>query len=198
MKKSELRKLHLEKRAALTREGVAAMSEQIAQQFFENTDLADVRTLHTFIPIHRFNEVDTSLIYSRLWLDFPEIATAAPRTDLSNGRIESVQFDASTAWTENHWGIREPTDGELIDPKLIDLVIVPLLCFDEYGQRVGYGKGMYDRFLARCRSDCLKVGVSFFPPVGSIEDINEADIRLNACITLDRVYRPPKEKDAVK
>lgn len=188
MKKSELRKQYLEKRAALSREAVAAMSGQIAQQFFENTDLSGVKTLHTFIPIYKFNEVDTSFIYTRLWADFPEIAVAAPRTDLFNGEIESLKFGVNTELTENHWGIREPSGGDLIDPAMIDLVVVPLLCFDAAGQRVGYGKGMYDRFLARCSRDCLKIGFSFFNPVESIDDVSETDVSLDICLTPERVY----------
>lgn len=197
MKKAELRKIHLAKRAQMTPESVRKMSEKIAQLFFESTDLKSVKTLHTFIPIHKFNEVDTSKIYTRVWAEHPQIATVLPRTDLAAGVIESVRFDAQTELAENNWGIREPCGGKVIDPSAIDMVIVPLLCFDKNGHRVGYGKGMYDRFLSRCRTDCLKVGVSLFEPLESIEDIHEADITLDVCITSDRLFLPNK-KDAAE
>jgi 5-formyltetrahydrofolate cyclo-ligase len=71
----------------------------------------------------------------------------------------------------------------------IDLVIVPLLAFDKYGNRVGYGKGFYDRFLSKCRSNVIKVGVSFFEPADRITDINPLDIRLDYCITPTRVWK---------
>jgi len=89
----------------------------------------------------------------------------------------------------NRWGISEPFTGEIIDDKEIDLVLVPLLCFDEMGYRVGYGNGYYDKFLANCRKDCLKVGVSFFEPIGEIEDVREFDIRLDYCVTPEKVWR---------
>lgn len=193
MKKAELRKIYLAKRAQMTPESICKMSEKIAQMFFENTDLKSVKTLHTFIPIHKFNEVDTSKIYTRVWAEHPQIATALPRTDLAAGVIESVRFDPQTELVENNWGIREPDDGKVIDPSTIDMVIVPLLCFDKNGHRVGYGKGMYDRFLSRCRTDCLKVGVSLFEPVESIKDIHEADITLDVCITSDRIISPKQK-----
>lgn len=188
MKKSELRKLFLEKRASLTMDEVSKMSEQIAKQFFDNFDLAAFKTLHTFIPIRKFNEVDTAFMFSRLWFEFPAIVTVAPRIHLSDG-LENVKFDANTSLTENRLGIREPADGETIDPQAIDVVIVPLLCFDDRGQRVGYGKGMYDRFLSLCRPDCLKVGVSLFDPVAPVDDISGSDVRLDACLTPKRAYR---------
>ncbi len=185
MKKSELRKTYLEKRAALSPAEVAAASRRIADRFFESVDLVAVRTVHTFIRIGKFNEMDTSMIYYRLWRDHPAIVTVAPRTDLRTGDIESVLFDAQTELTENSWGIREPQTGPIIAPGDIDLLLVPLLCFDNSGHRVGYGKGMYDRFLVACRPDCLKTGVSFFPPVDEIEGLTSSDVAIDLCITPD-------------
>jgi 5-formyltetrahydrofolate cyclo-ligase len=65
---------------------------------------------------------------------------------------------------------------------------MPLLAFDSKGDRVGYGKGYYDRFLAACRKDVLKIGLSYFPPVSSIDDIEIFDKKLDFCITPERVY----------
>lgn len=190
MKKSDLRKIYLEKRALLSVAEVAAASGQIADRFFENIDLTGIAKVHTFIRIAKFNEIDTSMIYYRLWRDFAGIATIAPRTDLATGTIGSVVFDEATEWNENSWGIREPASSEAVEPDEIDLVIVPLLCFERGGHRVGYGKGMYDRFLARCRSDCVKVGLSFFPQVEVIEDVDVSDIAIDLCITPTAVFRP--------
>ena len=77
---------------------------------------------------------------------------------------------------------------ELIDEKEIDLVLVPLLCFDKKGFRVGYGKGFYDRFLSKCRSDVLKIGLSYFKPVEKIEDVRDFDVALDYCITPKGVW----------
>ncbi len=188
MKKAELRDLYLKKRASLSLGEVSKMSGQIADRFFASVDLAPVTYLHIFIRIKKFNEIDTSMIYFRLWRDVPNVVTLAPKTELSTGTIESLPFDRSTNWDENSWGIREPANGDLVDPRKLDLVIVPLLCVDERGHRVGYGKGMYDRFLSKCRPDCKKVGVSLFSPVVAISDIGKNDVRLDACISPDAAY----------
>ena len=165
------------------------MSRKIAERFFAEIDLAGVKTIHTFLRIKRFNEPDTSSIYYRLWHDRLDITTCAPVTDTLTGELESFVFDAETELVENEWGIREPQTTEKVDPEKIDLVIVPLLCFDESGFRVGYGKGYYDRFLSRCRSDCVKVGISFFPPVSVIDDVHGGDVPIDTCITPERAYR---------
>ena len=70
-----------------------------------------------------------------------------------------------------------------------DLLPLVLVAFDERGYRVGYGKGYYDRFLAKCKPTCFKVGLSFFPPLEMIEDVHEYDVPLDLCIMRDGVWR---------
>jgi 5-formyltetrahydrofolate cyclo-ligase len=93
-----------------------------------------------------------------------------------------------TSYEENEYGIAEPVGGEEIHPEDLDAVFVPLLCFDEKGYRVGYGKGFYDRFLSSCREDVIRIGFSYFDPVPSIDDINDFDVPLNLCITPNKLY----------
>ncbi|HEX3102311.1 MAG TPA: 5-formyltetrahydrofolate cyclo-ligase [Pyrinomonadaceae bacterium] len=189
MTKSELRKIYLEKRRNIAADELAAKGQRIANRFFESCDLSSIRVLHCFIPIAKFQEIDTQLIYERIWSDFPWIKTVVPRVDSERGEIAHVAFSASTELTINGWGITEPAGGELIDVKEIDLVIVPLLCFDELGHRVGYGKGFYDKFLSGCRPDCLKVGLSYFPPIETIDDIGGHDVQLDLIVTPERTYK---------
>ena len=102
--------------------------------------------------------------------------------------MASIAWDACTPMRENRWGIPEPAAGREIAPETIDLVLIPLLAFDRKGHRVGYGKGYYDRFLKRCRGDCMKLGLSFFEPVDSIYDAGEHDVPLDLCVTPHRTY----------
>lgn len=188
MTKPELRKLYLEKRRSLTADEVAARSRQIADRLFASVDLASIDTLHCFISIAKFNEIDTSIIFQKLWNDLPRLRTFAPRMNRETDELEHLPYNAVSELIENSWGIREPAGDEKADPKEIDLVIVPLLCFDEGGHRVGYGKGYYDRFLDRCRPDCFKAGVSLFPPAGRIDGIHDGDVPLDLCITPDALF----------
>jgi 5-formyltetrahydrofolate cyclo-ligase len=188
MTKTELRALYIAKRQALTSVEHADLSAKIASLFFSNVDLSKIRTVNCFVSLKHKGEVETALIIERLWRDHPKIATDAPRINLSSGEIEAFQFDKSTTLIENRWRIPEPAGGDPIDPQELDLVIVPLLCFDETGYRVGYGRGYYDKFLVRCRPDCLKVGLSFFSPVDRISDTDDLDIPLDRCVTPEKVY----------
>jgi 5-formyltetrahydrofolate cyclo-ligase len=64
-----------------------------------------------------------------------------------------------------------------------------LLAFDLQGQRVGYGKGYYDKFLKTCRPDCAKIGLSLFDPEKEITSTTTLDVPLNLCITPARVFK---------
>ncbi len=88
----------------------------------------------------------------------------------------------------NDYGIEEPSGGNKVMENEIDLILVPLLAFDKYGFRVGYGKGYYDKFLFQCRKDSIKIGLSYFDPVDEIEDINSFDIPLNYCVTPRKLF----------
>ena len=188
MKKSELRKIYLEKQKSLSESERNEKSLEIAERFFANFSLENTRFLHIFIPIEQNREIDTLLIFKRLWSDYREITIVVPRIDLTTMTLESRDFTPETKLVQNRWNIFEPSESELIESKKIDAVLVPLLCFDERGYRVGYGKGFYDKFLSVCRTDCLKIGLSYFAPIAKIFDAHEFDVKLDCCVTPDKVY----------
>jgi 5-formyltetrahydrofolate cyclo-ligase len=181
--KSELRQIYLEKRATMSGAEIDVTSRAIADRFFKTVDLSGVKKLHTFIRVARTHELDTSRIYYRLWKDRADIETYAPRIELGGTRMENVFFHAASDLVENTWGIREPDGEQSAAPSEFDIVLVPLLAFDSFGHRVGYGKGYYDRLLAECRPDCLKIGLSAFESETKIDDVHEGDVRLDLCLT---------------
>ena len=187
MTKSELRKEYLEKQKAFSPGERAAKSGQIAERFFKGIDIGDVKTLHCFIPIEKFNEIDTMPIFERLWREFPRVRTVVPKVDLDTGEMQSLHFAAETELVTNTWDIREPAHNELIDTDRIDMVLVPLLCCDTQGHRVGYGKGFYDRFLRKCSPGTFKIGLSYFAPVVRIDDTHSGDVTLDLCVTPDDI-----------
>ncbi len=193
MNKVELRKTYLAKRAALTTTEREAASRAIAKNFFAHISLNGVHTLHCYLSIERFNEIDTNQIIHYIWKNHPQIRIVVPRIDTSTDELESVLYTCDTEVKHNSWLIPEPPEGELVDAASVDLVIVPLICTDRAGHRVGYGKGYYDRFLAGTRRDCLKVGLSFFPPVERIEDVHGGDVAIDQCITPEGIFRGDAE-----
>ena len=189
MTKAELRKIYLEKRARMSPAEIDVTSRAIADRFFWTIDLTNVKKIHTFIRVARTHELDTSRIYYRLWRDRADIETYAPRIELGGTRMENVFFHAASDLIENKWGIREPDGEQTAQASEFDVVLVPLLAFDSFGHRVGYGKGYYDRFLSACRPDCLKVGLCAFAAETKIDDTHEGDVALDMCLTPHETIR---------
>ncbi len=189
MTKSDLRKIYLKKQQSLSGVERNERSGRVADQFFENFDTAGIKFLHIFLPIEKNKEIETSFIFKRLWAEFPNVATAAPRVNFEMMTLENFRFNSETELAENKWNISEPTGGELVESARVDAVLVPLLCFDERGFRVGYGGGFYDKFLSECRTDCLKIGLSYFSPVAEISDARDFDVKLDFCVTPQTVVK---------
>lgn len=189
MIKSELRKAYLERRRSLSPDTHSTLSTKIIDQLFNAVNLDAAQALHCYISLEQFGEVETGILFSRVWDTHPHIITTAPRMNGENGEIESHVYQRNTPTLENSWRIPEPAGSEIIAPEALDLVIVPLLCFDARGYRVGYGKGFYDRYLQKCRPDCIKAGLSFFPPIDSIDDLHLDDVPLDLCVTPPETYR---------
>jgi 5-formyltetrahydrofolate cyclo-ligase len=93
----------------------------------------------------------------------------------------------NTKIKKNEYNIPEPIKGLNVPTEMIDVVFVPLLAYDKLGNRVGYGKGFYDKFLNECKPNVIKIGLSFFEPEELIEDVFENDVKLDFCVTSERV-----------
>ena len=189
MTKAELRKIYLARQRNLSHSEHLEKSRQIADNFFKTFDLKNVWFLHCFLPIEKNREVDTWLIFQKIWRDFSHIRTVTSLVNFEKVVLESVAFTADTKLVFNKWGILEPSGGWTVEPEKIDFVLTPLLAFDERGYRVGYGKGYYDKFLSFCRKDVLKIGLSYFPPVEEISDVQEFDVKLDYCATPERIIK---------
>lgn len=186
--KAFLRKFFAEKRESITRSAYWAMNDRVLERVML-VDWTAYKTVHIFLPISELKEVDTFSILDYFKHAHPQLTIAIPRTDFENLQIQSVLYDpVYTILGRNKYNIPEPIHGKSIDTETLDAVFVPLIAFDHLGNRVGYGKGFYDRFLAQCRPDVKKIGLSFFEPVDQIDDKNEHDIPLDCCITPGKIW----------
>ena len=191
--KADLRPAALRRRLALDADEVARRSQQLGEQLFRHFPMAEWRWLHLFLPLARRNEPDTWPIIRRVWADFPAVRLAVPVVQADGISLKNYALSSATLLLENRWGIPEPVANPAAEvlPTAFDAVLVPLLAVDEMGQRVGYGGGFYDRFLAQCRPGTLFIGLNVLDeaPHGRIADVLPTDVPLTAYITPGGVWR---------
>ncbi len=188
MTKEKIRQQIIAKRAALTRSQFWTLMDDLLTQF-QKFNWENTKCLHVFLPISKNKEVDTFEILSFFRQNFPALSVVVSKTDFKNTTITPIYFDyENTVLVKNKYEIPEPLYGKECSIENIDTVLIPLLGFDLLGNRVGYGAGFYDRFLSKCKPGVLKIGLSLFPPLESVDDINEFDIKMDYCITPDQTF----------
>ncbi len=154
MEKTEIRKINMHNRKVMSKAEVQPKSSVIAKLFLESELYRNAKTIMLYMPLG--NEVDTGSIMEKAFADGKR--AVLPMTD-SKDKIIPYYIDADTKLKIGAYSVREPIDTQMADPNDIDIVIVPGVAFDRYGNRVGFGKGCYDGFLKD--TNALKVGVCY-------------------------------------
>lgn len=183
MLKSDLRKQALNERKLLTDDQFGVASKKLLDRF-KTLDFSEINSIHVFLPIVAKKEPDTFLIIDWLQYQHPHIQIIVPKADFESNLMSHYIFNGKEDLKNNHYHIPEPQNA-LPFKGIPDMVLVPLLAFDKKGYRVGYGKGFYDRFLQNIETK--KIGLSLFEAVDEIADVHLNDIRLDQCITPDRI-----------
>jgi 5-formyltetrahydrofolate cyclo-ligase len=70
-----------------------------------------------------------------------------------------------------------------VDPKMLDVVVVPGLAFTVDGHRLGQGGGHFDRFLPRLSPGCLRIGVAFHEQMVDLVPLEPHDVVVDVVIT---------------
>jgi len=143
--KRELRKELRDKLEALDNEDLHHRSALACRKLCEQAEYQRAEIIMLFLSMPY--EIDTQVLAQQAWADIKRVL--APRVTWDQRRMLAIEINSlSTDVQEGYMGIREPVEGVPVPLSEIDLVVVPGLGFDEEGNRLGRGRGFYDRFLA--------------------------------------------------
>ncbi len=183
MNKEVLRSMFLEKRNTLTDQELNRRNGLLLNHC---TDFLkahqDLIHCHLFLPIKKFKEPDTWPLFHHL-MRSNQHEVYLSKTLFKQRKLAHFQISQDTKLKVSKFGISEPTNAEPVAPEILDIVFVPLICSDQKGNRIGYGAGLYDRFLEQVKPDCLKVGVSLTPKLDNNDYASSYDIPLDYLIT---------------
>lgn len=160
--KSKLRAELKQKRLELSDAEYTVKSREIVERLKVAMDWSRVTTIHCFEPFRELLEPDISGFVTYLEDTFPGVEIFVPRK------------------IEGEWDMISIQDKPA--PEQFDVIVVPMVGFDSSLQRIGYGGGYYDKFLAT-QSSAIKIGVCF--ELGRLEKIpaEPHDIPLDRIIT---------------
>lgn len=180
--KERIRRRILKLRDSLSPEERREKSERIKEKLFVISEFETAKTVLLYAT--KKSEVETKeIIENALSLGKEVRLPLIKGKDLLFSQI--LQFKELSPST---FGVLEPKKRYRRLPlEKIDLVIVPGIAFDTKGNRIGFGKGFYDRFLKKVPERILKIGLAFELQV--VEAIPKAlsDISVDKIITEKRI-----------
>lgn len=111
-----------------------------------------------------------------------------PGNDIIPCLINDIDHDIG----QGKFGVPEPLQDRIktVDPEEIDLVLVPGVAFDLKGNRLGYGKGYYDRFLPKVRKDAPVIGLAFACQLVESIEAEEQDFKMTLLVTENGIIYP--------
>lgn len=178
MNKKDLRKHYKQLRRSFTSQEIDDLSKQMFK-FFHDSNFSKLNNFHVFISIEKLFEVNTNHFIEYFWKNNKQVIV--PKMKAEN--LMHCSCNSNTIFEKNGWGINEPKECLNFPIKDIELVLVPMLICDFKGNRVGYGGGFYDKFLAECRDDIIKLGINFFEPISEEIPTYKTDIPLDYLLT---------------
>ncbi len=182
-RKSQLRKELLKTRNSLSESDWSKKSAQIITQLKSIKQFEEAEIIHCYISMNQRKEVDTQLLIQEMLSQKKKVLV--PVTDFEKMQLNTVEINSFDDLSTNKWGVLEPKS--LVQTALkADLVIVPLLAADLKFNRLGYGKGFYDRFLKSEKS--TKAGLLFEDFLLPEIPVEAFDEKLDILITEKSVY----------
>ena len=156
--KAALRKQYKQIRNQLTMEKVQNNSEKIAAQLFETAFWQNSTVVMLYLSFQ--NEVVTDMIYERGWQE--NKIMLIPICSAQNRIMTMSKLTSFEQLVPNRYGIRELPEPlqQIVPPETIDLCLIPGIVFDNYGNRLGFGAGYYDRYLAKISPQVPRIALA--------------------------------------
>lgn len=185
MNKTDIRNNIKSKREALANNEVIELSNKIIKK---TISLLEKYSIDTYFIYNSFkNEVNTQNLIQYLLKNNKNVYL--PK--VINDDMFAVKYDIVTKLETGSFGILQPAG----DPITIDnfICILPLIAVDKHGNRIGFGKGYYDKFLKN--KTCIKIGLCYdFQIIDELIDIREEDVPLDIIISEKQIIEIKKTR----
>ena len=184
--KEELRQQLREKLAQIPAEELSSKSLCACRRLFETRECSKAEVIMVFLSAP--GEIDTTPLVLRAWQNRKRVV--APKISWNQRRMVPCEIRSLTHdLVVSTMGIREPTTGVPFPIDVIDLIIVPGIAFDEKGNRLGRGRGFYDRFLAHPEFAGVACGLALEEQIQEPIPVDPLDRPVGMLVTDTKVRR---------
>jgi 5-formyltetrahydrofolate cyclo-ligase len=185
MSKSQLRTEAIEARRAIPRARLVQESLLVEENLASQDEYRDAKMVASYVS--KEEEVQTGGIIGRMFAEGRRVAV--PLIDPPSETLIFYEIHGLGDLSPGHFGILEPgRDTPPIPLDETDLILVPLVAWDDRGHRIGYGKGYFDRALAS-RGRSFAVGLALESQRTRKVPDGPSDVRLDMVVTERRVLR---------
>lgn len=185
MDKAEFRKYIAGIRNNLTNEQVEHASLKIAERIKKLPVFGNSRLIMSYMPYGK--EVNLLPLNDFILEQGKELCI--PRVSGNSGMDAVKIYNLEDNLVRGYFGIPEPIPTlKPVNPDKIDLILVPGLAFDLSGNRLGHGKGYYDRFLQKCTEKTFTIGIAYDLQVFDLIPHSSHDVKLKALVTESGYY----------
>ncbi len=184
-KKEDLRKYYLRIRSHISEEEYKKCSRVIIRRLKDSPDYNQAKYVHCYVSINERREVNTHPLIREMLSGRKQLVV--PVTNFNTGTLTHVELNAYNKLINNKWGVPEPESGNEVTAEELDLIVVPMVAGDPRCNRLGYGKGFYDRFLSQV--ECPKIGLLYESCMAEQLPTEDFDVTLDQIITEVRVVR---------
>lgn len=184
--KAELRRRLRAVRVNLGEAAWAERSRALVERLAAHDAVARAASVALFFPIVERREVDLRALDAQLRARGARVAY--PAIDPDTGAMTFRFVDALSELEERGFGFAEPA-ATAPEADALDVVVVPALAVDPSGQRLGYGRGYYDRTLPRFAPPAVTVAVAFDWQVMVELPVTSGDVAVDAVLTDARTLR---------
>jgi 5-formyltetrahydrofolate cyclo-ligase len=140
--KTSLRKEKIRERNLISQNEMDQVEKKTASLFMDMFSELKIKKVSIYIPVH--NEVPTKRIIQLIIGSKTECYLPVIDQDLNNKKMKFAEFNHETALVKNKFNISEPISRTFENVSQLELVVMPLVAFDNEGFRLGMGKGYYD------------------------------------------------------
>jgi 5-formyltetrahydrofolate cyclo-ligase len=153
-------------------------SEDLLRAVLESMILQNVQSVSIFITLD--DEVDTLPIVQYCW-DNKITVTVPEFIERANEGFKLREWKRNDHLYETQYGIFHPKNGKTVPLSKVDLAFVPGMAFSSNGNRLGRGKGFYDRMLSEFTGKT--VGLCFREQIKEAIPVGDRDIKVDAVIS---------------